>query len=123
MIRARHSWPAEQRHHTRRVDPCTTSFGVSDRLRKRLHSIATAGKRAASELVNDTRSFAQNGHPARRGPVRDSIVASQTWSGPATQRHHTRFLHPTVTSAGVSVPFRSRCHWRATSGSTRRKEL
>jgi hypothetical protein len=66
-----HECPAVQRHQHLRVEPATTSAGVSAPFCSASHSATNVGATVASELVTDARCPEQKGHPWARGPTRD----------------------------------------------------
>ena len=112
-----HSWSlaAGQSHQTARPVPAVTPDGISRPFLVGCHCPATSGNRTARLLLTDTRCPAQKGQPVPRR-VRDSGIASHSWSPATSHFHHTFLRDDFLTLKGVTVPFLVGCHCSATSG-------
>ncbi len=96
-------------------DPATTRSGVRAPFFFGCHCAAMSGKSEARELVAETRSPLQNGHPEPL-LVRLSTVACHSWSRPLMHCHQTFTFPSAVTFSALNSAFFVGCHSAASSG-------
>ena len=86
----RHSWsgPSGHTHQACLSDPKDTPVGARLPFFSGCHWAANSGYRASKELVTETLSPRQNGHPYPIW-VRPTNLVSHSWSGPSGHFHQT----------------------------------
>ncbi len=118
-----HSWSlaAGQSHQTTRPVPAVTPDGTSRPFLVGCHCPATSGNNFCKLFEMETLWPAQKGQPVP-SRVRDSGIASHSWSPATSHFHHTFFRDDFLTLKGVTVPFLVGCHSSATSGNRSAKD-